>query len=146
MSDCPRKVWVVTFTPWKIGGGGGLSSHVRDRVVLRTTLPFALGRTTQPFTCAMTTQPFAWDRTTQPFTCRDRRIIIQTYSPSISRFWRNYSVYAELLPKHFPPSFEGIIYSYQRVKYLDLSERLDINCDFTVEPNHAICSNLAIEI
>ena len=80
-------------------GGGGLSSHVRDRVVLRTTLPFALGRTTQPFTCAMTTQPFtcamttqpfAWDRTTQPFTCRDNitftcysRIIIQTFYPFI---------------------------------------------------------------
>ena len=88
-------------------GGGGLSSHVRDRVVLRTTLPFALGRTTQPDTCAMTTlpfalgrttqpdtcamktQPFAWDRTTQPFTWRDitftcnSRIIIQTFPPPL---------------------------------------------------------------
>ena len=51
-----------------------------------------------------------------------------------------------IITQTFPPSFEGIIYSYQRVKYLDLSERLDINCEFTVEPNHAICSNLAIEI
>ena len=82
---------VVTYTPWKMGG---LSSHVRDRVVLRTTLPFALGRTTQPDTCAMTTQPFAWDRTTQPFTCRDS------------------SLPAELLSKPIPPpfpAFEGII-------------------------------------
>ena len=78
---------VVTFTPWKIGG---LSSHVRDRVVLRTTLPFAMGRTTQPDTCAMTTQPFVWDRRTQSFTCRDNitftcnsRIIIQTFYPFI---------------------------------------------------------------
>ena len=35
---------------------GGVSSHVRDRVVMRTTQPFIWDRTTQPFT---------WDRTTQ---------------------------------------------------------------------------------
>ena len=70
-----------------------LSSHVRDRVVVKTTQPFALASTAQTDTCAMTTQPFAWDRTTQPFTCRDRRIIIQTFSP---------------FPPPFP-AFEGII-------------------------------------
>ena len=77
---------------------GGLSSHVRDRVVLRTTLPFALGRTTQPDTCAMTTQLFAWDKTTQPFTCRDSSLPAEFP--------------AELLSKPIPPpfpAFEGII-------------------------------------
>ena len=58
----------------------------------------------------------------------------------------------ELLSGHFPPPFpacEGIIISYQKVKLINnlyLSERLDINCELIVEPNHAICSNPAIEI
>ena len=49
-------------------------------------------------------------------------------------------------PNIFPPPLRELFIFYQRVKYLDLSERLDINCEFTVEPNHAICSNPAIEI
>ena len=70
--------------------GGGLSSHVRDRVVLRTTQPFALTRTIQPFTGAMTTQPFGIGQpnllhagTAVIFTCTDSRIINQTFSPSV---------------------------------------------------------------
>ena len=81
---------VISSNIYTMEDRGGLSSHVRDRVVLRKTLPFALPRTTQPFTCAMTAQPFAWDRTTQPFTCRDNitfkcnsRIFIQTFYPFI---------------------------------------------------------------
>ena len=73
----------------------------------------------------MTAQPFAWDRTTQPFTCRDRRII-QTFPPPFPTF----EGIIQFMPNYYPnisPLFEGIIYSYQRLKYLDLSERLDIN-------------------
>ena len=97
----------------------------------------------------MTTQPFAWDRTTQPFTCRDSSLPAELLSKPIPPPFPAFEGIIRFMPNYYPnisPSFEGIIYSYQRVKYLDLSERLDINCEFIVEPNHAICSNLAIEI
>ena len=95
---------------------GGLSSHVRDGVVLRTTQPFALARTTQPDTCAMRTQPFAlarttqpdtcatrtqpfaWDSTTQPFTCMDSRIIIQTFPPPFPTF----EGIIQFMPNYYP--------------------------------------------
>ena len=120
---------------------GGLSSHVRDRVVMRTTLPFALGRTTQPDTCDMTTQPFAWDRTTQLFTSRDSSLPAELLSKPIPPPFPAFEGIIQFMPNSYPniPPFEGIIYSYQRVNYLNLSERLDINCGFTLEPNHAIC-------
>ena len=83
-------------------GGGGLSTHVRDRVVLRTTLPFALGRTTQPDTCAMTTQPFAWDRTTQPFTCRDSSLPAELLSKPITPPFPAFEGIIQFMPNYYP--------------------------------------------
>ena len=97
----------------------------------------------------MTTQPFAWDRTTQHFTCRDSSLPAEFLSKPIPPPFPAFEGIIQFMPniiQTFPLSFEGTIYSYQGVKYLDLSERLDINCEFTVELNHAVCSNLATEI
>ena len=61
----------------------GVSSHVRDMVVLRTNQRFTFYRTIQAFTfdrttphfaCNYTYQPFTWDRATQPFTSRDNSL------------------------------------------------------------------------
>ena len=69
------------------------------------------------------------------------QIIIKHFPPPFSafegiiQFRPNY--YPNISPLHCPlSSFEEIIH-YQGMKYLDLSERLDTNFEFIVQPNHA---------
>ena len=61
------------------------------------------------------------------------RIIIQTLSTSISRFLPLREVFIH-------------IKEWNWMNIIDLSGRLDINCEFIPEPNHVIYSNPVFEI